>query len=909
MVDPTGPGTPRRTLLRTGVGLSTLAVTGALPVVLDPDAAAADTAGTADTTAANGASATGSAGSAAAANSGGNWQRYLNGPKGRTVRPVRVIASTGDVAHPTALLSPGGAVTVLNRPKPPVPPTWPAGTTATASSFHAPNSGDDGTPTTYDPSNAIDGNTQTFWNDANPNTYPATLTITSPTPVTLPGVTLLSNSDGVPVDFTVRTWDGSTWQTAATVTGNSAVQVPLAFSAPVTTTGVQVVVTLDQDTPQGQFTRVNELWPGVVEPITPPSVTVDFGKVVVGYPKVDFAWASNNNPGVRLAFSETTQYLTDRSDFARSDESGGGPGTDQYAVPAAGAKWTDKEGYASGDQVHAEGLHGFRYVRITLDALPADAPAALPYGQVAIDSVALDFTGYLGTAASYGGWFLCSDDDLNRYWYACAYTNELITDTFLASDCDPRNAATPSLEGLLVLQDGAKRDRDPYVGDIAVSGRTLYLTHPDAAAAARNVLTDLAAHQRSDGWIPPASINDYTLPLFDYPLWWVIAVWDYVLYTGDAKFASAHYPNLIAVLDNWYSSVTDTNGLLSKGLNGTDGYGDYAFLPRDGEITYYNANYVQALNDAAAIATLLGHADDASRWTQRAATVASAINTYLWDAPAGAYLDSANGPVRHAQDGNSIAITAGVADAERSTSALAYLDATTKLAYGNAFMDNDTLSGVGDAARRVYAFTSYPELVARFESGQADSALDQIKRTYGWMYKNDPGITAWEGIGPDGTPYEGAFTSMAHGWSTGALPALTNHLLGARPTGAGFATWSVAPCPGSVSWARGRLATPHGPLRVRWEQNAGPGRKGSATFTLQVTAPAGTSGQVSLPLPAGVGAAAGTGAGTAAGSAEVRVDGRVVLPGSSATAHRARVVGGRVLLAGIGAGTHTFTVG
>ena len=88
------------------------------------------------------------------------------------------------------------------------------------------------------------------------------------------------------------------------------------------------------------------------------------------------------------------------------------------------------------------------------------------------------------------------------------------------------------------------------------------------------------------------------------------------------------------------------------------------------------------------------------------------------------------------------------------------------------------LPGVDGAAQRVYAFTSYPEFVARFRSGLADSAIDQIKRTYGAMYTSDPGITAWEGIGPGGTPYEGAFTSMAHGWSTGALPALTNELLG-----------------------------------------------------------------------------------------------------------------------------------
>jgi hypothetical protein len=326
--------------------------------------------------------------------------------------------------------------------------------------------------------------------------------------------------------------------------------------------------------------------------------------------------------------------------------------------------------------------------------------------------------------------------------------------------------------------------------------------------------------------------------------------------------------------------VTDGNGLLSKGLNGTSGYGDYAFLPRSGEVTYYNANYVQALSDAARVAQQLGHASDAARWTQRAGTVAAAINTYLWDASAGAYLDSATGAVGHAQDGNAIAITAGVADSARAAAALGYLAATTRLPYGNAFMDNDAL--FAGASQRVYAFTSYPELVARFQTGQADSAIDQIKRTYGWMYSNDPGITCWEGIGPDGTPYEGAYTSMAHGWSTGVLPALTNQLLGVQPTSPGFATWSVCPHPGSVTWAFGQVPTPHGALRASW-RCPDPG-SAQAAFTLTLTAPAGTR------------------------AVRVQVDNRVAWTPAGAAAYGARAENGYVVLDNIGPGPHTFTV-
>ena len=770
--------------------------------------------------------------------SGPSWAKYVVAPSSRHVQPVRVIATTGDVKRAAGVL--GHGVATLSRSAPAPRPTWPAGTTATASSFHDGNNGNDGKPRTYLPGNAIDGNTDTFWNDDTFGAYPDVLTIATPAQVALPGITLLSNTDGVPQDFTVDTWDGSAWQPAGTVTGNTAVQRLIPFAAAVHTTQVRITVTADQGSGRGDFTRVNEIYPGLVSDPPVPSVTLDFGKVVAGYPVVRFAGASAGHPGVRLAYSETTQYLGDVSDFSRSYNGDTiTPGSDQIAVDTKPFTWTGRHGCADGTKVCADGLHGFRYLKISLDALAADAPDTQPYGTVRISGVSLNFTPYLGTPSSYRGWFESSDQQLNQYWYDASYTNELITDTFRSDDIDPRNADSANLHGKVVLTDGAKRDRDPYVGDIAVSGRTDYLTHAVGAAAA-NVLGDLADHQRADGWIPPASIGNYTLPLFDYPMYWVTSSWDYVLYTGDVGYARTYYPNLVKVLDTWYPSVTDSNGLLQKGLNGTSGYGDYAFLGRTGEVTYYNALYVMALRNAAGLAGSLGHGADAARWAARADTVSAAINAHLWDANAGAYLDSAVGAVRHGQDGNGYAVLTGVADPARAASALNYLSTGTATPYGNAFMDNNTL--VPDGRQRVYAFTSYPEIQARFHTGQADSAIDQIKRMYGWMAAHDPGTTDWEGIGAGGSMYEGPYTSAAHGWATGVLPALTNDLLGATPTGPGFASWSVQPNPGSVTWARGQLPTPHGPLQVSW--TAGSGKR---AFTLTVDAPRGTSGVVTVP--------------------------------------------------------------
>jgi len=329
------------------------------------------------------------------------------------------------------------------------------------------------------------------------------------------------------------------------------------------------------------------------------------------------------------------------------------------------------------------------------------------------------------------------------------------------------------------------------------------------------------------------------------PLWWVACTYDLLMYTGDIAFAEKYYHTIVNTLDKFYPSVTSPKTqLITKGVGISDSYGDYAFLGRTGAVTYFNALYVLALDNAAAIAKALGHRDDEARWTARARIVSDAINTDRWDSVNGVYFDGQCGDTpcpQHAQDGNSISIVSGVANQSRAESTLFYLSKNMARPYGNAFYDTDALGT--DFSQRVYAFMSYFEIQARFLTGKVDSALDQIRRMYGHMSRNDPGITMWEGIGPNGLPYEEGFTSMAHGWSTGVVPALTNFLLGVRPTGPGFTTWSIKPHPGDVKWAKGEVPTPKGPMKVFWYSNADIG-----IFLLNVVAPAGTSGILSVPV-------------------------------------------------------------
>lgn len=342
--------------------------------------------------------------------------------------------------------------------------------------------------------------------------------------------------------------------------------------------------------------------------------------------------------------------------------------------------------------------------------------------------------------------------------------------------------------------------------------------------------------------------------MFDYPLWWVVCSVDLILYTGNTTYADAYWDVLRKTLDEFYPAHTNQAlGLLDKSAD--IGYGDYAFLPRSGPVTYYNALYIHALTYAASLASKLGHDDDADRWTERAKPMPQNLVARNFDASSGAFFDGGPCPNAaagticnvHAQDGNSIVILAGVTNTTLSSSILNYWANNTAQPYGNAFYDSSVLSP-GDAFhQRVYALTSFFELAARFSTpGSEASAYEEIRRLYGWMASHDPGVTQWEGIGPGGVSYQGPFMSYSHGWSTGIVPLMSNYVLGVKPTAPGFSSWKVCPAVvGDLSWAKGVVPTANeGEIKVSWERAGGDAVE---SLKIDIETPQGTQGTICIP--------------------------------------------------------------
>ena len=138
-----------------------------------------------------------------------------------------------------------------------------------------------------------------------------------------------------------------------------------------------------------------------------PRVVLDYGKDVGGIPWFDFS-ATSGNPQMKVGYSETMLYLTDDGgDFPPVQAFGNGEGdpkrADVYTVSAPGLITSR---YTQGGQ---------RFQVITLTTP----------GSVTLRGAGINYIADRTQAANYGGYFMSSDDGLNKVWYSGAYTAQL----------------------------------------------------------------------------------------------------------------------------------------------------------------------------------------------------------------------------------------------------------------------------------------------------------------------------------------------------------------------------------------------------------------------------------------------------------------------------------------------------
>jgi hypothetical protein len=327
----------------------------------------------------------------------------------------------------------------------------------------------------------------------------------------------------------------------------------------------------------------------------------------------------------------------------------------------------------------------------------------------------------------------------------------------------------------------------------------------------------------------------------------------------------------------------------------TDTYDDkpgFNWHPPDraaGIDAYGNEVYYAALRAMAGLVrNPAGDNRTAKVYDARADQVRDELIRRLWDPKAGAMLLNTEDPKHdHSADANVGALRYGLLDEKQARSATTFLRTTLATPYGTAtseFDDNPYMT------RFISPYLLAQQALGNFRYHDGAAALALVRTAWGHLNNSDPG-TPWEQAGVDGTPggvgtRNGNGTDLAHAWST-AIPALTENVIGAKPTAAGYREWTVAPDPVDLRWAQADVPTPAGTLSVRWRRGAG-----DTSLTLTVEAPEPTRGSVAVPL--------------LSADRTIAMDGRTVWKHGQAVGDaKAHRDGDAVVFNGL-AGSHTF---
>ncbi|MCD9024791.1 alpha-L-rhamnosidase C-terminal domain-containing protein [Cohnella silvisoli] len=482
------------------------------------------------------------------------------------------------------------------------------------------------------------------------------------------------------------------------------------------------------------------------------AVELDAGELTTGY----LRFVLEGGAGGQIRFLCSESYETpDGQKGVRDDTSGKQLRgyTESYSV--AGGREETYETFL---------FRTFRFVRIEIEASLGEP--------LVIHHANYRETGYpLDVRAS----FACSDASLNPLWDISVRTlQRCMHDNYF--DC-------PYYEQLQYSMDTRLQILFTY----AISGDD---------RLARKAIYDFHSSLMPSGMLQCRypSVIQQVIPGF--ALYWVMMVYDHLLYCGDKAFTARFRPTVDAVLD-WFERETGDAGLVGPAPLRYWSYVDWVreweetrgVPDTKGPVAVYSLLYADALNKAAVMNEQTGRPDTAVEYRKRAARTLEAVKRTCWSEEKKLFRD---GPSleQYSQHTQIWAILAGAADesvAGRLAEALVADKSLAQVSYSMAFFLFRALS----------------------ETGRYDSSFPLWEL---WREQVALHLTTW---------LEDPISqrSDCHAWGSVPLYDFTSEILGVKPAAVGYEAIRIEPKPGPLAWAKGRVVAGDRIVEVSWEKD------------------------------------------------------------------------------------------
>ena len=380
--------------------------------------------------------------------------------------------------------------------------------------------------------------------------------------------------------------------------------------------------------------------------------------------------------------------------------------------------------------------------------------------------------------------FESSDEMLNRIWELCRYSIKATTFAGVYVDGD--------------------RERIPYEADAYLNQLSHYATDNDIQMA-RDTFDHLMKHPT---WPTEWSFHMIFMAHADYR------------HTGTTEWLSSRYESLKSKL---LLEQARGDGLLvsSKAQVKKLDIVDWPIVERDGFVftpvnTVVNAFYIRSLGMMSEMAAALGKDAEAATYSAMAAKAHASFQLLLFDRAKGAYRDGVDTD-HSSQHASLFPLAFGLVPAEYVP---AVVDAVQRR----------------DMACSVYAAQYLMDGLFAHEAGTRALELITAPTDRSWRHMVESGTTiSWEAWDMKYKPNQ----DWNHAWGAAPANLFPRHVLGAEAASPGWKQARIRPNTGTLSYAKGKIPTPLGPIEVGWENKS--------SFQMRLELPVGMNAKLELP--------------------------------------------------------------
>ena len=513
-------------------------------------------------------------------------------------------------------------------------------------------------------------------------------------------------------------------------------------------------------------------------PIDEPYVVLDFGRIVNAYLELDV----EGPPGATIEIGYAERLLD--GSFNNVVE---GQFADGYTGRGGRHVWRNFDWKA------------FRYVKLRVKS--AFQPAVIHDLRAIETSYPFEERGRFETA----------DETLRSVFHICRYTvqiacNEYITDT-------------------------PWREQGQWLGDVsAVTLGAIYACYGDTTLA-RKFLVQSAATQYATGLLGNMT-NTYTANWqgvhVDYSLWWLMAVRDYYLYSGDESIVHELYGVCLRLIES-VLAYRNSDGLVEDMAYTV--LIDWADVDRSGVCAALNAILAGALDAMEQLASVRGDRRGADDARSARDAIAGSFSRVFWDSRESLFRDAVDRGVptgRYSEHAQAAAILFELATDSQS-------DAIVERLWSRG---DNFRAGSNNGVTEAQPFFTSVVLRALSAAARPDLALGVIRDRWGRRMVDQGARSTYEewsrfGSWRAGDRFAPIMRTESHAWSAYPARWLIEHLAGISIASPGCAAVSIDPVPAPFDYSVA-FPTPRGTVTV--ERN-GELTRARAPSTITLTAP------------------------------------------------------------------------